>query len=321
MSILFAPDPALPLSSRDGANNMHATNVQPFSVLDALGIIAACSNDPKLFEMVSSLQAITTGELRLAPGPHAEVMARRMGQRLRNPQWAATARSLLLDATSQYLTYHLFQWCVRCAPTNASNPLTDETWLPRVRMLYSWDPHLQLLADTLVNQFRVLDDYDDAAQAPAVAAPAIAPAEVAPAVAAPAPTQETNFALLMRRLHLATKAKRFVDQFVRHWNEQKARAAMAQSVAEANSSRVVPAVAPIPNTSMAAPEAEPRHIESPQENPPASTHESRRFANKRTRRPSPAVSLHTANLNLQNLTPPNPLVGMQPHSDGLSPPM
>ncbi|HRI71822.1 MAG TPA: hypothetical protein PK156_46635 [Polyangium sp.] len=204
---------------------MHATNVQPFRVLDALTIIATCSESSETLELVATLRTMTMGELQLPLGPRSEQMARRIGQQMRNAQWLASASMTLHNAETNYLAHQFFQWCLRCVPTNAANPLADETWLPRVRMLYSWDPNLRLLAEALVNQFRLADDNEFAVQAPATPAQSAAPAAPAPKVSTPASAHDAIHARLIARLRVVARTKRFIEQFVRDWKAQKARAA------------------------------------------------------------------------------------------------
>lgn len=231
-------DPQSPIfdltSPRTGASpgngcTVHTTSAHSFGVLEALTIIAACSEASEAIDLLNSIRIIATGILWLPVGPGAEGMARRMGQILRNRQWIASARTTYNDAATKYLAHHFFQWCVRCVPTHSPDPFMDETWLPRVRILLSLDTGLRLLADSLVNRFQLPDNKEMAVEAPVASAPSMTTTAPAPAVSVPSPSPDAIYTRLIARLRVVVRAKRFVDQFVRHWNAQKARTAALAS--------------------------------------------------------------------------------------------
>jgi len=272
---------------------VHTTSVRSFGVLESLTIIAVCSGSSEAIDLLNSLRVIATGELWLPVGPGAEGMARRMGQRLRNTQWVASARTTINDVSSKYLAHHFFQWCVRCVPTNALDPLADATWLPRVRISYSMDPGLRMLAESLVNQFRLPGDNEIAAHAPVVPAPSFAPIGPAPAASALAPSQDAVQARLIARLRVIAKAKRFIEQFVRQWNAQKARAAAKPAMQDggtpmkALASPIQSAAVTDDSKSMSA--CERMHVSKPIDEQATLRREPIRFAKRRSNRPLTSI--------------------------------
>jgi len=326
-SILLARIRSIPVLSRDGANHMHATNVQPFSVLDALTIIASCTGSCEVIELVTALRAIATDELWLPVGPRAEKMAKRIGRQLRNSEWVECSRTAMQNAETNYLVPHFLQWCLSCVPTNAPHPFADQTWLPRARILYSHDPGLRMLAESIVNQFQPFSDCEFTVPAPEPPASSIAP--IAPTTSAPIATGPTPLASspqairarLIAQLLVAVKAKRFIDQFVRHQNAQKAGAA-PQSVVSNNHEHQRVAVAPPMQYAPVPPPGQ-----QPIPTTERSTHECApiRFTNhdeirQLTSLLISAFSPSVVHSHLHNANAPNSHLEMQPHAHSLSPP-
>jgi len=326
-SILLARIRSIPVLSQDGANHMHATNVQPFSVLDALTIIASCSGSCEVIELVTVLRAIATGELWLPVGPRAERMARRIGRQLRDSEWVESSRTAMHNAETNYLVRHFLQWCLSCVPTNAPHPFADQTWLPRARILYSHDPGLRMLAESIVNQFPPFSDCEftvPAPEPPASSITPIAPTTSAPAATEPAQSASTPQAIrarLIAQLLVAVKAKRFIDQFVRNQNAHKAGVAPQSVVSNNHEPHRVAAATPMQYAPVPAPGQEAIRITE------RSTHESApmRFTNHDEIRQMTSLLISAfpqsvVHSHLHDPNAPNLHREIQPHAHCLLPP-
>lgn len=326
-SILLARIRSIPVLSRDGANHMHATNVQPLSVLDALTIIASCTGSCEVIELVTALRAIATDELWLPIGPRAEKMAKRIGRQWRNSEWVESSRTAMHNAETNYLVRHFLQWCLSCVPTNASHPFADQTWLPRARILYSHDPGLRMLAESIVNQFQPFSDCEFTAPAPEPSASSIAP--IAPTTSAPVATEPAQSASspqairarLIAQLLVAVKAKRLIDQFVRNQNAQKAGAAPQSVVSKDQESQRVAVAPQMQYAPVPAPGQEPIRIterSTPECAPIRFTnHDEIRQLTSLLIAAFPQSVVHS---HLYDPNTPNSHGEMQPRAHGLSPP-
>jgi hypothetical protein len=256
---------------------MHQTSVHSTIVPDAIAIIAVCTTSRALAEFAVALKMVSVDNLSLPPGPEQVEAKVRIAQNVASLAWRVEARAALRDPDIEELAWYFYQICLKWVPSNSSDPMTDDAWLLGVRALYSRERSLQQIANTLIEQFctpeafietpadfvesqpaAVVDNRPAAVAAPPIAnasPPAAPTASITPPSVATTQTVAASFprdtrSKLVARLELLVKAKRFVDQFMQHYNASQARKAKAQ--AEVTHS------APVPT------------LETPQVTPPAS---------------------------------------------------
>lgn len=215
---------------------MHGTPVHSSVVADVLFILAASRESRVLLEWAIALRAMATGKLGMPQGMQQTELGRRIAQNFLDPQWNVAVRAALGNTQIEYLAHHFYKCCVTNVPTNSRYPIADENWLVGARALYWKEPSLQMLANALLDQLRLSSESAVAAPTPPRAQPV--------AVAVTTPPSKEMWTKLIARLRLIALAKRFVEQFVRHWEAQKARATGAQEPA------------PIPVATSTAPAAE-----------------------------------------------------------------
>ena len=232
---------------------MHGTNVHSTIVPDALTIIAVCTGSRRLLELGIALKAVATGKVWLPPAAEDADSAMRIARNLLSPQWTSRARTALAAPQIEYLAGHFLRVCVTCVPTQASDPLNDRTWLAGVRALYGREHSLPMLANALLSQLHLPDEPDSAVPAPAPV----------PVVARSHEIQTK----LIARLRLIARAKRFVEQFARNWEAQKARTASAMAdvrdeVKQATTPAFEAPAEAVPAVTITTPATEPAYAET-----------------------------------------------------------
>lgn len=171
-------------------------------VPDALAMIAACSESPPLMELAVALRAVVRGEILLPPDRFETIS--RIATDLINPHWNVQAHVTLLDPRVQYYAKAFCRACIQSAPVASQE--RNLSWHTRVKSAYSQNPSLRQLGELLIAHVRLR----------------VRPAPVATVSMKNASTKSTKAELL-------AKAKTFAEQFVRHWEAQKARAAEANA--------------------------------------------------------------------------------------------
>lgn len=261
---------------------MHGTPVHSSVVADVLFILAASRESRVLLEWAIALRAMATGKLGMPPGTQQTELGRRIAQNFLDPQWNVAVRAALGNTQIEYLAHHFYKCCVTNVPTNSRYPIADENWLVGARALYWREPSLQMLANALLDQLRVVTENAVAA----IARPSAQPVAVAPL--APTPPRKEMWTKLIARLRLIARAKRFVEQFARDWEAQKARVAAAKATQEAvplpvATSTAIHAAEAIPTPApavMSTPAHTPTHFECVFVPPPACNHVSAPIVNR-----------------------------------------
>jgi len=214
---------------------MHRTNAQSTIVPDAIAIIAACTGSRAMMELAVALRAIVTGAVLLPPDRGESIS--RIASDLMNPQWNMQAHLTLNHPAVKYFAKTFCRACIQAVPLTPENPTRDLVWQQRVKEVLEQDASLQSHAKLLLQQIKLR----------------VTPAQpvVAPVIAATAPTTPKY-----DKAELQAKARQFAEQFVRLHEEQKARAATAQSSepipaplassAQEPTSTPAPAIATIP---------------------------------------------------------------------------